>query len=1005
MKKILLLLGVFVSFLFMNTAYADNIDEYAKKFAPDLENAVFKMKKPANAEEADLAVTGYVLYVLNDDNVSGYGMYDSNNETVMVQINSLDYRPAHQEWDSNLGQPVDVPEVGWGRQYTFNVTFDEPEENNKVVANYFNSLKELQWDNRESYYMIEDLSLVNYYLTSNRSELWNPGAPGRALKYSDLNIITKGTNAKFILDNRMGDQDDSLMYEYTIGAMNVFYNDYLYGSKEQGIYLKRVLYISEDTEDSTDAYVAAAQNRINSYLGDDSLVSVRYGGSITTLNQECTANQLIGHNCTDDDYQFTNADDYYIFEIKGREYKFYILKDNSKLSDPAYIGTDIATDIEITSSDSFIPLDTSITSQEVREDYIEEALGSNNYESYDITLFSEAGNTPVMRLNKGKFKVKIPVPDSLEGKTIGVYFIQPDGYKEEHDATINNGMVEFETNHFSIYTIAEKEVKEDISFDVKFTNTHMNMWINDKVVMDDQDGLKDEFKGLVETAGTTDSSKINELRFIASFGDYEVTEYTINGVKYDMHNPNVRKEAESYYITVPGAAEYVVRGAGDTSSHIDRTIIWENLDVDTTGEEYDEDMVLEHGFARIIGIYDKDNHLISDEPCVDENGFGFAVVEPGNKVVFEFTPEYGYQLTSVKANGMALEAQDTVNQYSFIMPDTNVHFQAIFTKTKDVVKANSTKVSSGSIDVNDVLIYGSAELTINDVELSNDKIKDLKDQAPEFEVSNYLDIDFYNIFYKGKDDSEDVWSNKIDELDKFVTISIKLEDGVDGNDIVIVHNVHDGDEYEVIKIDDYDPETNTITFKTKSFSNYAIASRTVETKEYNLKNDSYSIKFTEKVDQNLRLDVIPMNGLTDEELEKLDISRKDYEEGFKLISKLTNNLGTVIDIYQIFVINEDDDSEIHRGPFEFRIKMTDEMKKYDSFKFVYFNEETNEIDDVYEAKIDGDYLVVTVDHLSVYALVGSNKTNPKTGDAILVFVSLFALSIIGFILLKRKKSL
>ena len=33
---------------------------------------------------------------------------------------------------------------------------------------------------------------------------------------------------------------------------------------------------------------------------------------------------------------------------------------------------------------------------------------------------------------------------------------------------------------------------------------------------------------------------------------------------------------------------------------------------------------------------------------------------------------------------------------------------------------------------------------------------------------------------------------------------------------------------EIIKIDSYDPETNTITFKTKSFSNYAIATRDTE---------------------------------------------------------------------------------------------------------------------------------------------------------------------------------
>ena len=52
-----------------------------------------------------------------------------------------------------------------------------------------------------------------------------------------------------------------------------------------------------------------------------------------------------------------------------------------------------------------------------------------------------------------------------------------------------------------------------------------------------------------------------------------------------------------------------------------------------------------------------------------------------------------------------------------------------------------------------------------------------------------------------------------------------MAEGVTADDIVIVHNVHDGDEYEVIEIESYDAATNTITFKTKSFSNYAIATK------------------------------------------------------------------------------------------------------------------------------------------------------------------------------------
>ena len=121
---------------------------------------------------------------------------------------------------------------------------------------------------------------------------------------------------------------------------------------------------------------------------------------------------------------------------------------------------------------------------------------------------------------------------------------------------------------------------------------------------------------------------------------------------------------------------------------------------------------------------------------------------------------------------------------------------------------------------------GSAQLTVKDIELTSDKIKDFEEAASGYNVSNYLDIDLYQVFYKGKNDAEDVWSNKISELDKEATITIKLEEGVDGNDIVIVHNIHDGEEFEIIPTT-YDASTHTITFKTKSFSNYAIASRTV----------------------------------------------------------------------------------------------------------------------------------------------------------------------------------
>ena len=355
----------------------------------------------------------------------------------------------------------------------------------------------------------------------------------------------------------------------------------------------------------------------------------------------------------------------------------------------------------------------------------------------------------------------------------------------------------------------------------------MHVWINGKDV--------NNFNGTVERAGSVNTESTNVLRFQEDFGDKPVAEYEINGITYKVGMSGVEeKEGQGIFITVPGADKYVIRGTADVNAVVDRTIIWYNVNANTNSEEYNEDMLLKHGSTKIIAVYDEQGNRVptndyigkdADEYGVSKDGLGWAKVIPGSKVVFEFVPEYGYRLTSVMSNGFALEPQDTINQYTFIMPDANVHFSAEFTKTEDVVKADSEKVSGGNIELGNDLAGGSAQLTVSDVELSADKIAGFNEAAGEYTVSNYLDINLYNVYYKGKNDADDVWLDQIDELEEYAIISIQLEDGVDADDIVIVHNVHNGDEYEIIEIDSYDPETNTITFKTKSFSNYAIATK------------------------------------------------------------------------------------------------------------------------------------------------------------------------------------
>jgi len=384
----------------------------------------------------------------------------------------------------------------------------------------------------------------------------------------------------------------------------------------------------------------------------------------------------------------------------------------------------------------------------------------------------------------------------------------------------------------------------NIAIDAKFTDTHMMAFINGVIFMDDADGnLKDTFVGTVEEAGTTDPEETNVFYFNRVFGDAPVNEYTINGVVYKEGDENVDVDQDGgFSITVPGAEKYTIRGAADPNAAVPRTIIWTNPNYvphDAEDEEWIQEFKLENGYGYIAAVYDEEGNLINPDEYraekwytnengagVGEDGFGWVNVVPGSKVVFEFYPEYGYQLTDIRINGQKLGLSDLMNTFEFIMPNTNIHFDAEFTKTDDVLKDGSKSIEGGTIKLPSGSIEnGTAQLRVNDVELSADKIKGFEAAAGDFSVKTYLDIDLYQVFYKGKDDSDDVWENKLDELEKEATITLKLADGLTADDIVIVHNIHDGEEYEVIEIDSYDEATNTITFKTKSFSNYAIATK------------------------------------------------------------------------------------------------------------------------------------------------------------------------------------
>ena len=84
-----------------------------------------------------------------------------------------------------------------------------------------------------------------------------------------------------------------------------------------------------------------------------------------------------------------------------------------------------------------------------------------------------------------------------------------------------------------------------------------------------------------------------------------------------------------------------------------------------------------------------------------------------------------------------------------------------------------------------------------------------------------MGINLDQILYKGT--ADDFWSNPLNNLNDLATVTLQLEKGIVGDELMLVHEKHDGT-YEVIPTT-YDASTNTLTFKTSSFSNYAIATK------------------------------------------------------------------------------------------------------------------------------------------------------------------------------------
>lgn len=312
----------------------------------------------------------------------------------------------------------------------------------------------------------------------------------------------------------------------------------------------------------------------------------------------------------------------------------------------------------------------------------------------------------------------------------------------------------------------------------------------------------------------------NIITIQLAFGDGNIGSVSVNGTNITL--PEGTKDRVEF--TVEPANKYiiVVTKSQDTSN-IPRTIIWESDKLNNTSLKDNE--LLKNGTIEILDIQDKEGKSIGLKDVKQDltKNNGWASIVPGSKVILRLKPDYGYQLTSIKINDETLVARKEESTFEYIMPNTNVHICGIFEKVDDKVNTESSKVKNGTIDLGGKEINsGSVVLSVNDVKLNNEQISNFEKNANGYNISSYLDINLSQVIYKGTASS--FWENELKDLNNPAKITLNLEEGINGDEVVIVHEKHDGT-YEIIPTT-YNKETNTITFATTSFSNYAIASKT-----------------------------------------------------------------------------------------------------------------------------------------------------------------------------------
>lgn len=333
------------------------------------------------------------------------------------------------------------------------------------------------------------------------------------------------------------------------------------------------------------------------------------------------------------------------------------------------------------------------------------------------------------------------------------------------------------------------------------------------------DGVCTDEMVYVKLEGESDFATLNELvvdnKVTKNENLYKVENSITKAWVYVNYDPvkqmlqgDIQGTSEGTATEVTQAKTYMIQ-----VDPIIRTITWGYSE-----ESYGPDAYLEHGRAEVIAIEDFHDIPFANNPGDDKGGH--IAADAGKKVTIKLIPDYGYQLSGVQLNGSLtiVPDQNQMFTFTFIMPDTNVHFKGIFTKTEDKTEINtqSQSISSASIS-NGANAAGSGNLQLIVTDNAGYNMTAAQQKVTGAVSAQAVELDLNQIVAKGNGTN---WETKITEFTNPITLSLGINNYDANYDYVVVRD-HNGTTTALpTKVID-----GKVTFETNQFSTYVIVKK------------------------------------------------------------------------------------------------------------------------------------------------------------------------------------